>query len=58
MRGLERAVEWLRPLVDAKQQAWNYCVVWKFSDDPLRLYIYIYISVALLSVFHFFLFFS
>ncbi|TXG69041.1 hypothetical protein EZV62_003976 [Acer yangbiense] len=34
MRGLEKAMEWLRPLVDAKQEAWDYCVVWKFSDDP------------------------
>ncbi|KAK1552373.1 hypothetical protein Q3G72_015521 [Acer saccharum] len=36
MAGLDRAVEWLRPLVDAKQQDWDYCVVWKFGDDPSR----------------------
>ncbi|KAH7570287.1 hypothetical protein JRO89_XS05G0081800 [Xanthoceras sorbifolium] len=35
MKGLERAVEWLRPLVDAKK-AWDYCVVWKLGDDPSR----------------------
>ncbi|KAK0571928.1 hypothetical protein LWI29_023664 [Acer saccharum] len=32
MRGLERAVEWLRPLIDAKQQAWDYCVIWNFIE--------------------------
>ncbi|KAJ8773835.1 hypothetical protein K2173_008298 [Erythroxylum novogranatense] len=34
MKRLERAVEWLRPLVDTK--AWDYCVVWKLGDDPSR----------------------
>ncbi|XP_020538971.1 transcription factor bHLH90 isoform X2 [Jatropha curcas] len=32
MRGLERAVELLRPFVDSK--AWDCCVVWKLGDDP------------------------
>ncbi|KAK2636496.1 hypothetical protein Ddye_031288 [Dipteronia dyeriana] len=36
MGGLERAMECLRPLVDAKQQAWDYCVIWKLGDDPSR----------------------
>ncbi|KAI9169590.1 hypothetical protein LWI28_014556 [Acer negundo] len=36
MAGLDRAMEWLRPLVDSKQQAWDYCVVWKLGDDPSR----------------------
>ncbi|WOG88768.1 hypothetical protein DCAR_0208003 [Daucus carota subsp. sativus] len=31
---LERAVEWLRPLV--KTQEWEYCVIWKLGDDPSR----------------------
>lgn len=31
---LERAVEWLRPLV--KTQEWDYCVIWKLGDDPSR----------------------
>lgn len=34
MRGLERAVECLKPLVDSKD--WDYCVVWKLGDDPSR----------------------
>jgi hypothetical protein len=34
MRGLDRAMERLRPLVDSN--AWDYCVVWKFGDDPSR----------------------
>ncbi|XP_038692261.1 transcription factor bHLH90 isoform X2 [Tripterygium wilfordii] len=34
MRGLERAVEWLRPFVDPS--AWDYIVVWKLGDDPSR----------------------
>lgn len=31
---MEKALEWLRPLVDSKN--WEYCVVWKFGDDPSR----------------------
>ncbi|KAK1376559.1 Transcription factor bHLH90 [Heracleum sosnowskyi] len=31
---LERAVEWLRPLV--KSQEWDFCVIWKLGDDPSR----------------------
>ncbi|XP_060213973.1 transcription factor bHLH90 isoform X2 [Lycium barbarum] len=31
---MERALEWLRPLVDSKN--WEYCVVWKLGDDPSR----------------------
>ncbi|CAN4123307.1 unnamed protein product [Withania somnifera] len=31
---MERALEWLRPLVDSKN--WQYCVVWKLGDDPSR----------------------
>ncbi|KAF3431270.1 hypothetical protein FNV43_RR26000 [Rhamnella rubrinervis] len=34
MTVLERAVEWLRPLLQAKK--WDYCVVWKLGDDPSR----------------------
>ncbi|XP_034682789.1 transcription factor bHLH90 isoform X2 [Vitis riparia] len=34
MRGLEKAMEWLRPLVEKK--TWDYCVVWKLGDDPSR----------------------
>nr|WAK86066.1 transcription factor bHLH20 [Nothapodytes nimmoniana] len=32
MKALERALEWLRPLVETK--AWDYCVVWKFGEYP------------------------
>ncbi|KAK4359371.1 hypothetical protein RND71_021600 [Anisodus tanguticus] len=32
---MERALEWLRPLVDSKN--WEYCVVWKLGDDPSRV---------------------
>ncbi|KAJ8547639.1 hypothetical protein K7X08_011225 [Anisodus acutangulus] len=31
---MERALDWLRPLVDSKN--WEYCVVWKLGDDPSR----------------------
>nr|XP_018623502.1 transcription factor ABORTED MICROSPORES isoform X3 [Nicotiana tomentosiformis] len=31
---MERALEWLRPLVDSNN--WEYCVVWKLGDDPSR----------------------
>ncbi|KAF8399705.1 hypothetical protein HHK36_015575 [Tetracentron sinense] len=34
MRALERALEWLRPIVGTK--SWDYCVVWKLGDDPAR----------------------
>ncbi|GMY26230.1 transcription factor bHLH90 [Fagus crenata] len=34
LKGLERTVEWLRPLVQTK--AWDFCVVWKLGDDPSR----------------------
>uniref|UniRef100_A0A7N0TF04 BHLH domain-containing protein n=1 Tax=Kalanchoe fedtschenkoi TaxID=63787 RepID=A0A7N0TF04_KALFE len=34
MRGLERAVEWLRPFVE--QHGWDYCVIWKSGGDPSR----------------------
>ncbi|XP_015578625.1 transcription factor bHLH90 isoform X2 [Ricinus communis] len=34
MKGLERALELLRPFVDSK--AWDYSVVWKLGDDPSR----------------------
>ncbi|KAF3431922.1 hypothetical protein FNV43_RR26658 [Rhamnella rubrinervis] len=30
----ERAVEWLRPLLQV--QKWDYCVVWKLGDHPSR----------------------
>lgn len=34
--GLDRAVEWLRPLVDAKD-GWDFCVVWKLRDGSTKL---------------------
>ncbi|XP_050206116.1 transcription factor bHLH90 isoform X2 [Mercurialis annua] len=34
MKGLEGAMEFLRPFIDSK--AWDYCVVWKLGDDPSR----------------------
>lgn len=34
MRGSESALQSLRPLVETK--AWDYCVVWKFGNDPSR----------------------
>ncbi|KAM0059372.1 putative transcription factor bHLH family [Helianthus debilis subsp. tardiflorus] len=29
-----KALEWLRPLVE--KMSWDYCIVWKFGDDPSR----------------------
>ncbi|KZV52796.1 hypothetical protein F511_33248 [Dorcoceras hygrometricum] len=31
---LEGALNWLRPLVQNK--AWDYCIIWKFGNDPSR----------------------
>lgn len=35
MSHLERALEWLRPLV-LNSNIWDYCVLWKLGDDPSR----------------------
>nr|WCO08280.1 hypothetical protein [Suaeda aralocaspica] len=35
MSHLQRALEWLRPLV-LDSDNWDYCVVWKLGDDPSR----------------------
>ncbi|KAJ0250606.1 Transcription factor bHLH90 [Hirschfeldia incana] len=34
MSGVERAKEFLRPLVDSRE--WDFCVIWKLGDDPSR----------------------
>lgn len=33
---LLKTLELLRPIVENK--AWDYCILWKFSDDPSRYY--------------------
>lgn len=35
MGDLERALEWLRPLI-LGSSTWDYCVLWKLGDDPSR----------------------
>ncbi|KAL2903285.1 Transcription factor bHLH90 [Bienertia sinuspersici] len=35
MSHLDRALEWLRPLV-LDSDNWDYCVIWKLGDDPTR----------------------